>query len=327
MQASMKVEDIGQESPVFIQAGQASLSAIVGVPTHDRNGPGVVVLAGGWRGTSAGRNRVMVRLSRRMMASGFQTLRFDYAGVGESSGSQKRRLADPSVEDLLAAVRWFQAHGPAQIVLAGFCYGGWTALVGAPLIQRLDGIALLAVPVNVTGPSELALASDRVRFSRLARQALRPWFLKRMFDADRRRLYRRYLQGKWQAARRGKTPAREAPSQGEMEPSSRFVDLLDSLVERSVPVLLLYGTEDFMYDEFQRARVGGLGEIVERGGSSIEVCAVPGYVHPLAELDVQESLIEAVAGWVNKLHPTGAKSEEQGWTSVGPTSNERSGNR
>ena len=271
----------------------------------------------------------MVRLCRRLMASGFHTLRFDYAGVGESTGTQKRTLADPSVDDLLGAVSWFQAHGPSRIVLVGFCYGGWTSLVGAPRIERLDGVALLAVPVNISGPSELTLASDRVRFSRLVRQVFRPWFLKRMFDADRRRLYRRYLQGKWQASRRRKPSARGARSQGgDLEGSSRFVDLLGSLVERRVPVLLLYGTDDFMYDEFQQAKSGRLAEMLDGGGSSIQVSAVPGYLHPLAELDVQESLIEAVADWVKKKIPaTNAKSEEQAWTSVGPRSSEHFGNR
>ena len=109
MQASMKLEDIGDETPVFIHAGEETLSGILGFPARDSSGLGVIVLAGGWRGTSAGRNRVMVRLCRRLMASGFHTLRFDYAGVGESTGTQKLTLADPSVEDLLGAVKWFQA--------------------------------------------------------------------------------------------------------------------------------------------------------------------------------------------------------------------------
>ena len=223
----MELADIGQETPVFFEAGQETLSGIVGVPSRDSTGLGVIVLAGGWRGTSAGRNRVMVRLCRRLTASGFHTLRFDYAGMGESTGAQKRSLADPSVEDLLAAVTWFQAHGPSHIVLVGFCYGGWTSLVGAPGIQRLDGMALLAVPININGPTELALASDRVKFRRLVRQAFRPWFLKRMFDADRRQLYRRYVQGRWQASRRRKASVREGRSQSEeMERSSRFVDAL-----------------------------------------------------------------------------------------------------
>ena len=104
----MKLEDMGQETPVFIQAGQETLSGIVGTPGRDPKGLGVIVLAGGWRGTSAGRNRVLVRLCRRLLASGFHTMRFDYAGMGESTGAQKRTLADPSVEDLTAAAMWFQ---------------------------------------------------------------------------------------------------------------------------------------------------------------------------------------------------------------------------
>ena len=52
----MKLADIGQETPVFFEAGQETLSGIVGVPSRDSSGLGVIVLAGGWRGTSAGRN-------------------------------------------------------------------------------------------------------------------------------------------------------------------------------------------------------------------------------------------------------------------------------
>ena len=83
-----------------------------------------------------------------------------------------------------------------------------------------------------------------------------------------------------------------------------------------------------MYDEFQQARSGRLAEVLDRGGSSIQVSAVPGYLHPLAELDVQESLIEVVADWVNKQIPAmDAKSEERAWTSVGQRSSEHFGNR
>lgn len=295
----MRLDGIGDETPVFFKAGQETLSGIFGAPARDSAGVGVIVLAGGWRGTSAGRNRVLVRLCRRLMAAGCHTFRFDYAGVGESTGTQTRRLAEPSVGDLMAAAAWLQAHGPSRVILAGFCYGAWTSLLSAPRIQGLHALAMLAVPPNVSGKSALSLAADRVRLSRLIRQALRPWFLRRLFTADQRRLYGRYLRAKWQTISHRNTATQDLSGDGDRaEASPEFLHLLRSLADRRVPVLLLYGTEDFAYDHFEQARAGRLGEILTAGGSLIEVNTVSGHLHTLAEIDVQESLIESVADWV-----------------------------
>lgn len=65
---------------------------------------GVITLTGGASITGIDRNRLYVRLARKLAARGFYVLRFDYHGVGESMGKAQYDLEEPFVTDLDGAI-------------------------------------------------------------------------------------------------------------------------------------------------------------------------------------------------------------------------------
>ena len=113
------------ETVTFLEAGAETILAVATNPTAEPLGVGVVVLPGGGAPLTTGRNRFAVRLCRDLASSGFHTIRLDYHGAGESTGSISRlRLDQPFVEDAEAAIRFLRLQGidridPRRIVLRG----------------------------------------------------------------------------------------------------------------------------------------------------------------------------------------------------------------
>src|SRR5688572_5780835 len=88
----------------FIPAEDAQLFGVLTQPTVEPNGLCVIILLGGIFNLSVNRNRLTVRIARRLASQGYHVLRLDQHGVGESSGTvTESRLDKPWVEDVTAA--------------------------------------------------------------------------------------------------------------------------------------------------------------------------------------------------------------------------------
>ena len=83
---------------------------------------GVVVIVGGPQ-YRAGSHRQFVLLSRALGAAGYPVLRFDYRGMGDSTGAQRDFEAVSA--DIAAAIGALQQRVPAvrQVALWGLCDG------------------------------------------------------------------------------------------------------------------------------------------------------------------------------------------------------------
>lgn len=121
---------------------------------------GVVVLVGGPQ-YRAGSHRQFVLLSRALAAGGFAVLRFDYRGMGDSSGEQ--RDFEGVNADIAAAINTMQARVPEvkHIVLWGLCDGASVALLYCHATQdpRVSGLCLL----NPWIRSEVSLAKTQIK--------------------------------------------------------------------------------------------------------------------------------------------------------------------
>jgi alpha/beta superfamily hydrolase len=317
--SSLRLAGVGEEIPVFFPVGKESLFGLMGVPAFDPIGVAVVVLPGGWRSTSAGRNRLLVRLCRRLQSEGYHTFRFDYLGVGESTGTRDRFvLGEPSVADLMAAIEWLTSRGVTQFVLVGFCFGAWTSLICTPQIPGMRGVALVAAPVHARVERAYVQVAGRLKLRVLIREALRPWFWRQLASRDRRRHYGKYIRAKWDRLWKWRrAPPLGPQSQQEGEASPEFLEPLRALLARRIPALMLYGTEDFEYGNFKRALSGTLGKVLSVEDSGIEVCTTPGDLHGLAELEVQEKTIEIVTDWLSRQRALErGSSGDRAWTST-----------
>lgn len=290
------------ESAAFFEAGDRALFGIMTTPPGDAREVVVIVL------TAAGtvcsdRNRVGVRLCRRVAELGFHALRFDYRGSGESEGETERfRLDEPFTEDLLGAVAWAREAGLNRVVLVGSCFGSRTALASAPLVDGLEGLVLMATPVRDYEMGERIATGLAARggMSQFARHALRPRAVRGLFDPQKRRTYASITRAAWRSLTGGR--GTDGGHDGSAA-SPLFVDALAHVVQRSVPTLLVYGTDEDLWRDFDRARSGRVGEVLAAGSGSVELMRLPGEVHGFKSVGIQDRVIDEVSGWLGRIVP------------------------
>lgn len=86
-------------------------------------------------------NKVIHTVARNLAASGALAVRFNFRGVGASSGTHDQGRGE--LRDLLRVVDWARAHRPeAPLWLAGFSFGAWVVLRAQ---DRLAPAALITV--------------------------------------------------------------------------------------------------------------------------------------------------------------------------------------
>jgi uncharacterized protein len=94
-------------------------------------------------------NNVVVALQKALRDGGLGTLRFNFRGVGGSTGQHRGAQAD--TEDLLAVFAYVRQQGSTVVHLAGYSYGAWiglramqdglnpdTAILASPPLDFLD---------------------------------------------------------------------------------------------------------------------------------------------------------------------------------------------
>jgi pimeloyl-ACP methyl ester carboxylesterase len=283
------------ERPVFFRAAGEDLFGIITEPTVKPKDVALVLLAGG-AVPAPNRNRLSVKVARRVAALGYHALRLDYHGVGESSGEVgSYRLDRPFVDDVLAAVRCVNEYGVRDVVLVGTCFGARTALACADRIPALRGIGLLAPPTR-----DFEMGTPKIEAtpaSHYLRRAFSTRVLRGFFDARRRRWYFRVARTKMRAALR-LSPALPGPGRGAARAASpHFSEPLAKLAARGTPVLLAYGTEDDVYGPFRDAR-RELAATLEAPGSRIQERTIPGRIHGLSRLAVQDAVATLIEEWL-----------------------------
>ncbi len=291
------------ERPVVFRAGSEELSGVYCEPVEAVASRGVVLLTGGGFIASTHRNRTWVRLSRRLAAGGWGVLRFDYHGVGESTGEvTKFWLDQPFVGDVDGAVNWMRDHGVAPATLVGSCFGARTILAVADRIPELESAVLISLPLF--GKTLTAKA----------RRALPRWW--RMLDPAWRAVYLRLARARLEriiGLRRGSARAHGAVPGGRRRRlahipgavpkglrwiSPLFLEDLHRLLARPARVLMLYGTEEDYYQEFHRALGQGLDRILGRAAATVDVRTVDGVLHGFTTLAMQEFAVAHIVEWL-----------------------------
>jgi pimeloyl-ACP methyl ester carboxylesterase len=302
--------EIPQELPLFFSSRSETLLGVLsppatdstGRPSANTSGSGTVIASGGWLGVPSGRNRALVRLAWKLAASGMTVLRFDYRGVGESTGSiDGFDLEQPFVDDLLAAVKEGRRLGIRRSYLVGFCFGALTALAAAPKLDEVEGLVLVSAPWLIrnewTKDRGQARLADRATMSKAMRVVLSPRLLRDIFRPERRRWYAKILRAKSaRFTRFGRRRTSLDAADPRMSPD--LLQLIQEAFRRDLRVLMVYGSSDASYDDFLRAKEGPLGELLERYASLVDVVLLEGDVHGLGRLRVQEAVIEAITTWV-----------------------------
>src|SRR5690606_31415058 len=89
-----------------------------------------------------GSHRQFVLLCRHLAAHGIPAMRFDYRGMGDSTGAE--RGFDTVADDIRAAIDSFIKRVPSigRVVLWGLCDAASAACLYAPSDERVGGLVL-----------------------------------------------------------------------------------------------------------------------------------------------------------------------------------------
>jgi pimeloyl-ACP methyl ester carboxylesterase len=286
------------ERPIFFEAGPETLCGLFAIPRDRVSSTAVVLLGGGGTTpTTIERNRFFVTLARELLGSGYATLRFDYHGIGDSTGRATFRLDRPFVRDLEGAVAWLAGEGIHQYVLVGSCFGARTALSAGRDLDGLSGLLLLAPPLRDYALSEPKTEGWGVMD--YVRAGLRP---RRLLDRDEPLTPRRYARFVESGARLLiRRASRSMPGRsGDLAwVSRRFLDPLADLAGRRVPILIVYGTKDAEYSDFQKARAEGLDPMLSTW-PTVSLETLEGQVHAFTRVASQAPTRQAIVGWVER---------------------------
>jgi putative redox protein len=282
------METTFREELVFFPCGEVSLAGVLARPERP-NGQAILIPWGGGSFPSSARNRVRARLARTLAERGFHTFRFDNIGVGESEGEYKTPdLSKSNRAEIVAASAFLKSLGLTRHLVIAHCFGGWSTLLAAPELEGLEGVVLLNSPVGRDHLQVRAGDGDlRWWMSKLRRVRWR-----HLVQASRRIRYRKALVAKASAlvGARGRSAA-------------KFSDAVGYLIDRQIPLLLLYGTDDSRADlELELKR--GLRSRLEAAGRSTLLVTVPEPLEGFATLTAQKLLFDTVVPWLDDIAST-----------------------
>jgi uncharacterized protein len=101
-------------------------------------------------------NKVVSTLQRTARDDGYITLRFNFRGVGGSTGSHDMDTGE--IDDAEAALRWLQAQHPGlPLTLLGFSFGGFVA---ASLAGRVEARGEMLERLFMVAPAVSRLAGQ-----------------------------------------------------------------------------------------------------------------------------------------------------------------------
>jgi pimeloyl-ACP methyl ester carboxylesterase len=306
----MKSADSGRElliteEPVYISQGSDILFGVFTTPIARSRTPAISLLPGAGVVTSTHRNGMFVRLTRDLATNGWCSLKVDYRGVGESAGATEFfSLDEPHTYAVEAALQWYAERGVDEHILVGTCFGARTLLAYSDRVPGLRGLAMVSPPVEDFPTAGLNPSDSGGQKRKWALFGLIGRLVEIAWEARHR--HKRHHYWLWlvnwiQVRVRALAQAlgsRRRPHLDSVSPN--FLLALQELARRDVPVLLLYGSDDIEYANFEGAMRGRLGKLVD-GSTSIQLRVSEGKIHGFERLAAQETVIRVVQDWIGGL--------------------------
>lgn len=144
---------------LFIPASHGRLEAILKEPSGERRGVGLVChphpLGGGTM-----HNKVVFRVAAGLVDAGLATIRFNFRGVGESTGVHNE--IEGGKEDVCDALAYIEQNYPGEdLTIAGFSFGSRTALEVGYDDPRVARLISIGTPVDKYGDYDFLIGTKK----------------------------------------------------------------------------------------------------------------------------------------------------------------------
>jgi hypothetical protein len=233
----LEITDGVIESPLLYSGSHGEVFGIVSRDPTAGTAPLALLLLGAGALPHTGPNRAWVELGRRWAARGIPTVRLDLAGIGEAGGEDPKLLTDDSIheswriDDVRGVLDQLQAAGIAErFVFGGLCSGANCSLQGALADSRICGLLLIDLFVVTWSPELIAERRRRGTIDAGSPSA-------NVHSSDPEAMRELRPDPAWHLERRQVADA---------------VAAFDRLRERGTDVLLLFGEQEALYEEFAR---------------------------------------------------------------------------
>lgn len=280
----------GSDTFVFDCAGE-TLLAIVDAP--EKPEPiGILIVVGGPQ-YRVGSHRQFLLLARSLAAAGYAAMRFDYRGMGDSTG--ETRNFESVGEDIKAAIDAFVARYPLirRVVLWGLCDAASASLMYRYRHddERLAGFCLL----NPWVRSEATLARTQIKH----------YYGRRLLEAA---FWKKLLSGQLGVAgalkgfatsllssRKNRKPTVQGRLPGFQE------QMEQALVSATCPVLLVLSGDDYTAREFDEYAKASAAMSSSLAGANVTVCHVEGANHTFATAHWRQVVEMETVAWLHKM--------------------------
>jgi len=275
------------ERALVIKCQGESLVGILHAPAREPSGLGVLVVVGGPQ-YRVGSHRQFVLMARRFAAAGHAVLRFDYRGMGDSTGAA--RSFEAVDEDIRAAVDAFLAELPdlRGVAVFGLCDAASATLMYCGTDPRIRAV-VLANPWVRTVVGEARTQVRHYYGNRLMTRA----FWGKLFSG--RLQLRESLVGLLGAVRLSRGTM-NGPG-GATAP--HFVDrMLEGLGRTDCAVLLLMSERDLTAREFDELCRVSLGWSSQMAQPRVRRVDLPGADPTFSSAEALEAATRAVVDWL-----------------------------
>ncbi len=261
-----------REHAIFVPHEGEYLAAVLTLP--DTQPVGLALLLCGFGAPRSHRYQMWTRTARRIAAGGMATLRMDYVGIGDSTGTVREFRAEHEALCLAQARAVLDAGlrltGVDRVAIAGNCLGARVAMAIAAERDDVAGVVGILPPLVKARPTKARLAkAKRSSIARVVRsnRVLRSVVLSRL----------RAMEGSTGSAVRG-----------------WFTGTLEH-----GRLLFLFGQDDHRLTPRMEAEIEVmLASLPESQRARYELRVLPqGPVAGFESVEIQEATIEAVSGF------------------------------
>ncbi len=272
--------------------GSVSLPAVAEAAGKHVQTLGVVIVVGGPQ-YRAGSHRQFVLLARALASAGTPVLRFDYRGMGDSTGTL--HTFENVNEDIAAAISALQVAAPhvQEVALWGLCDGASAALLYCHATQdtRVKGLCLL----NPWVRSEASLAKTHVKHYYTQRLREKEFWVKLLSG----RVAAGAMSG---LARNIKTAFAGAPSKTKGADSLCYqTRMAQAWMQFNGPLLLILSGNDFTAKEFLEYAAISPDWTGALAKPLLKRCDLPEADHTFSNERLRRSAEDQTCEWVELL--------------------------